>query len=296
MTVVMKIMGGLASQMHKYSIGRRIADQCKTNLLLDISWFDKHSSTDTHREFQLEKYKVRCAIANEDEISKVKSNYVQRKTTAAFGKFSINYSLLKKTHYIKNLSSKNISTLINPVYIEGEWFGSSQIKDIKKDLQKDFSLQLPLNSNAQELLDVIAGVNSVAIHIRRGDYESNPVTSKVHFLTDLKYYLAAITQCKLVLENPTFYVFSDDTKWVLDNFSKIDGNFYFIQNNEAYEDLHLIKNCKHQIISNSGFGWFGSWLNENPSKLTIAPKLWVKDLQLNASIQQELSDDKMVLM
>ena len=87
------------------------------------------------------------------------------------------------------------------------------------------------------------------------------------------------------ITNPHFFIFSDDQKWVKDNF-KIKYPIAFIDHNASkkdYEDLRLMSLCKHNIIANSSFSWWGAWLNSNPKKIVIAPKEWFADPSIDTS-------------
>jgi len=130
----------------------------------------------------------------------------------------------------------------------------------------------------------IKNKNSVAIHVRRGDYISNPIVNQQFGICSAEYYENAIRDILLKVEMPEFFVFSDDISWCKDNLNVKDINIQYITGFKDYEDLILISQCKHQIISNSTFGWWGAWLNQNPFKIVIAPKIWYIDPTLDTSM------------
>lgn len=292
----MKVMGGLASQMHKYAMGRLIADQHNVELLLDISWFEDNTDVDTKREFELDKFKARFSIASESDVCKLKSGFLRRRMSSISKRVGLNHNFLSKSHYVDGVTVGNVFAVEPPIYIEGEWFGAKYLDSNRERLVKDLSLSSPLDGDILMLLQEIISSESVAIHVRRGDFVSNPLASSFHYLTDLNYYKLAIQECISLLGDPRFFVFSDDPDWVERNFSVLEGDFTFVQPNQSYEDLELIKKCRHQIICNSGFGWFGAWLNQTENKINIAPKLWVKDLSLNNAITSDLINSGMVLI
>jgi hypothetical protein len=117
---------------------------------------------------------------------------------------------------------------------------------------------------------------SISVHIRRGDYVTDPTINKVHGTCSVPYYKIAINRFKTLFENPRFFIFSDDLKWVEDNLC-IENFSTFISHNgyiKDYEDLRLMSLCKHHIIANSSFSWWGAWLCENSNKIVLAPKKW----------------------
>lgn len=296
MTVIIKIMGGLASQMHKYAIGRAVADKSNCDLMLDLSWFNDQGEVDTKRAFHLDRYNVKYSIATAESIQKLKSNNFFYKLSSVARRVGLNISLLKKTHYVKDFGARNVLSLSEPIYIEGEWFGAVYFNGIRDVLLNDFTLKDSLRQNLRVVLKEVLSTESVAIHVRRGDYITNPAAASFHYLTGIDYYKSAVEHCMKVLENPVFFVFSDDPKWVIDAFSNLQGRFVYVTNNEPSEDLELIRTCRHQIICNSGFSWFGAWLNNYEGKINIAPKNWVRDIEFNDHIIKDLVKSKMIIL
>lgn len=126
----------------------------------------------------------------------------------------------------------------------------------------------------------IKNSNSVSLHIRRGDYVALSKSKKGHALCPISYYKKAIENIAQKIHNPRFFIFSDDIQWVKENLA-IKYNAEYIDFNRDYpeRDIILMKHCKHNIIANSSFSWWGAWLNENPNKIVIAPKRWMNNLE-----------------
>jgi hypothetical protein len=119
-------------------------------------------------------------------------------------------------------------------------------------------------------------VNAISLHVRRGDYANNPKTKATHGLCSLDYYQASVRQMAQKVARPHFFIFSDDMEWVQGNL-KIDFPCVFVEHNrgaESYNDMRLMSLCKHHIIANSSFSWWGAWLNPNMEKIVIAPRKW----------------------
>ena len=130
----------------------------------------------------------------------------------------------------------------------------------------------------QKILDLIHETNSVSLHVRRGDYVK---LQHIHGLCDLDYYAHAIRFITEHLTNPHFFIFSDDIQWVTNNL-KIGFSHTFVDINHGHDsawDMWLMANCKHNIIANSSFSWWGAWLNQNPNKIVVAPAQWFADGQ-----------------
>jgi hypothetical protein len=123
----------------------------------------------------------------------------------------------------------------------------------------------------------------VSLHIRRGDYVSNKSTLQFHGLLEMDYYLQAISQIKEKEKAIELFVFSDDLAWCQSHLN-LSEKIHFVDVNSKRDfhfDLFLMSHCKHNIIANSSFSWWGAWLNKNSEKIVIAPKKWLADTSVN---------------
>jgi len=118
--------------------------------------------------------------------------------------------------------------------------------------------------------------DSVSVHIRRSDYLPNTYKEQILESCSFDYYLDSAKRIVRDLKKPHFFIFADDILWVRDNF-KLPYPVTFVDHNGAdknYEDMRLMSLCKHNIIANSTFSWWGAWLNKNPNKKVFAPQKW----------------------
>ena len=118
---------------------------------------------------------------------------------------------------------------------------------------------------------------SVSLHIRRGDFLKK--NNQVHQVDLTNFYKKAINEISGNFDNPKFFIFSDDPKWVFKNFL-IKTNFRIVSNNKnnySYLDMYLMSLCKCNILANSTFSWWGAWLNNYSNKIILAPKTWFTD-------------------
>ena len=121
------------------------------------------------------------------------------------------------------------------------------------------------------------------MHVRRGDYVNSPNTKAIYTHCDIEYYKKGLEIITKKNDNVVLFIFSDDPTWVKENM-KFDFPTNYVDHNNAdfnYEDLRLMSLCKHNIIANSSFSWWGAWLNENPFKQVVSPKIWINDLTIN---------------
>jgi len=148
-----------------------------------------------------------------------------------------------------------------------------------------FNIDLLSDSN-KKILQTIKETNSISIHVRRGDYVEDKVTNAYHGVCNLEYYLEALKQLERRYDNLILFFFSDDIDWVKKKFSYLEQSKFFVENNineKNWIDMCLMSSCKHNIIANSSFSWWGAWLNSNASKTVFAPKKWNYNKELDIS-------------
>ncbi len=176
-----------------------------------------------------------------------------------------------------------------PTYISGFYQTEKYFKYIREDLLKDFTLKTPLNKKNQEILDKINSTESVSLHFRRGDYTKKNNQKTYGTFTEEYYQNAVKTIAEKTGKNLTLFVFSDDINWVKENVKFDYETVYVDVNNDkqGYFDLELMKHCKHNVIANSSFSWWGAWLNENENKIVVAPQKWIATLDSNYDIIPE---------
>lgn len=181
------------------------------------------------------------------------------------------YKTIKQEFPYSNL---NYDYKDNQVYFDGFWQNYSFVDSIQNELRKQFVFRLPQSGNYIQWRSKIKDCEAVSIHIRKGDY-LNKEFSDLNVIKTLDYYYKAIEIIHQSVNNTKFFIFTDDLKWVKANF-KLDGAEYVEGNsgNEAYLDMYLMSECKHNIICNSTFSWWGAYLNKNHNKIVIAPSEW----------------------
>lgn len=161
-------------------------------------------------------------------------------------------------------------------FIVGIWQVESYFKNIKSQIEKEFVFREPTDTKNLNLIKNIKKCESVSIHIRKGDYETRHWKNLLGFLDNTKYYNNAMSYVNKNIESPHFFIFSDDIKWAKNNFQL--SNCTYIDHNkgkQSYIDMYLMSCCKHNIIINSTFSWWGAWLNKNENKIVIMPDKWI---------------------
>jgi hypothetical protein len=274
--VIVKIQGGLGNQLFQYATGKAIALRNDFPLKLDLEWYHRNSD----RSFMLKRFNAQVDIASASEILKLKGA-----NDNMFLKGLRKLKLLRPAIMEDGPGGFNAS-LMNvkkPIYLNGYWQSPKYFESIANVLRADFTIR-SLNPSAEAYRKIIESGNSVALHVRRGDYVTNHAANSFHGVLPLTYYRRALDRLRLILPAFNLFVFSDDVKFARDAFSD-DSNIHFVAGNTDEEDLVLFSLCHHQITANSSFSWWGAWLNKNTEKKVFAPQQWFVDPGKNATSQ-----------
>jgi hypothetical protein len=284
--IIVYLNGGLGNQMFQYAFGKKIANKNNESLKLDIAEFSKIYIVETPRRYNLDIFNIEADIATAEDINKIKNRengLILKIAKLIFGnkKTAQENNIISEKHF--HFDSEALEIKDN-TYIRGYWQSEKYFEDIKDTIQKNFTIKIPPSNINKKTLEMIKKEISISIHIRRGDYVKDKKTSEYHGVCSLDYYNRAIKLIAKKINNPYFFVFSDDVGWAKKNL-KLKYPAYFANNDDKhnYEDLRLMQNCKHNIIANSSFSWWGAWLNQNPDKIIVAPKRWFNDPNIDTS-------------
>lgn len=186
--------------------------------------------------------------------------------------FFINMLGIHRCHF-GNYSDPSCS-LASTMVIFGQWIWKDMVMSIDEYLKTRIKVKTPLSESNASFLKQIETTNSVGVHIRRGDYVTLGLIA-----CNIKYYEACIEMMNDIEKDAVFFIFSDDIPWVKENL-KVNASLIFVDNNNpSPEDMRLLYNCNHFIMSNSTFSWWGAFLGNYPQKKVIVPLYWdVKDL------------------
>ena len=285
--IITHITAGMGNQMFMYAAGLAVSQRLHTELRLN-NWevrFNKSrpytlscfpNITERQASFW-EIWRLCPSMAVADLISYKpikKSDILRRIIRKIIIKFFPTHEIKSKTVYApvdSNIYSPAFNNITDNTYIRGFWESEKFFADIKDLIREKF--QFSAECFNPELLQKVQSCNSVALHVRRGDK-----TSWNNFTERTYYYLQnALPKIFTLVENPHFFVFSDDIDWCKENLPQIhEANYTFIEGQTPPQDMALMTICKNVIIAPSTFSWWGAWLNKNPDKIIIAPdiNLW----------------------
>lgn len=163
----------------------------------------------------------------------------------------------------------------------GTWQSQRYFEGAEKEVREFFTFkETLLNEKTRQLAVKLSQRNSVSLHIRRDDYLSTQYAKGFGGICTIAYYASAIEYVKSKVVHPCFYVFSDDLDWCREHLDVTDAVFVdWNRDDESWQDMYLMSRCKHNIIANSTFSWWGAWLNTNPNKIVVAPDKWWNGLK-----------------
>ena len=270
--VIVKLKGGLGNQLFQYAIGKFISLNFEMPLYFDLTSFN----SDILRTFSLNVFACEFGI------------YEPRMKKKRWNDF-LKYAFYRTPTIIVEENFKFDSTVFNRVksetMLDGYWQSEKYFESIRACILNEITIKSVSESYLSFRKQIVSANNAIFIHVRRGDYISNPETLKFHGVKELDYYKAALTKVKSSLNSLSFFIFSDDIEYVKNNFAWI-GEYTIIDGNlKDYEELMLMSECKHAIIANSSFSWWGAWLIKNPNKFVIAPERWFEDEAMHKQSQ-----------
>ena len=269
--IIVRMMGGLGNQMFQYALYRALFAHGK-EAAVDTSWFDFH---DVHNGLEIHTvFGLSLAMPPLDKLKALGEDmssifwravhkYIRHKPTfyAKYGVEAVGYF-----PEVFNFDEK---------YLSGYWQNERYFRGIADELRSFYSFPVLIEEKNVRAAEEMARAESVSVHVRLGDYQNEPLLQGI---CDEGYYARAIARVKEEVEHPRFFVFSNDLVWCRAYLDVEDAVFVdWNQAEKSYRDMQLMSLCKHHIVANSSFSWWGAWLAHSGG-LAIAPKSWMNDV------------------
>jgi len=312
--IIARIHGGLGNQMFQYAAGRSLAHRHNTSLKLDTR--ELVDSIGYHI-YGLRHFNIQEDIATTGDViryfpvegaKRASARLLgNRFTNALFRKvLKLNSDSLKRRYYHYDPDSSNDTKLVvksvlsqrffhfdpevldapDNVYITGSFISEKYFEDIEDIIRDELSFKTPQSKKDEDTNKMMADKESVSIHIRRGEVVQESQNQDIYNFIEAEYFNVCVDYVANHVQNPHFFVFSDDIEWVKKNFRvgypthyvdhNDDGVDYRVDAGSDFQDMRLMSECRHNIITNSSFSWWGAWLNRNPKKIVCAPKEFVR--------------------
>ncbi len=285
--IIIKLFGGLGNQLFQYALGRHLSIKSALPLLLDAE-----------SGFQNDFYKRTYSL----HVFHTQAKLLDTKTIRLLQRFQ---NPLGRREKLENWIDKHLKG-INPIFIyekhyqfdeailareikpmtyfSGYWQSEKYFKPIANVIRQDLIFKEDLSEKNLRIAEAIQSKNSVCLHVRRllgiADGKINQEGVKFHGSIDLPFYQKAMDLIAQRQENLHFYIFGDVIDWAKEHI-QLSFPCTFVEGNLDYQDLQLMRLCKHHIIPNSTFAWWSAWLNTYPQKIVIAPDAWFADKTVN---------------
>ena len=266
--IIVRLRGGLGNQLFQYASGKALAEHHRTELLLDLYTYTKHP----YRKFELSKFNIDAREATRAEVHHFTgSNPVIRYLNKRENYFRCPDVFVQPHYHFY----EDFFLLPPDIYLSGYWQSEKYFEAVSPLLKTQFIPRSPLDDKNAGLQKKMRTENSVSVHVRRGDYAAAATYSSFFGVLPASYYEKAIDRMRTEVIGANFYFFSDDPAWCRQTFSGLKAEFVdHNQGEDAYKDLLLMSSCRHHIIANSTFSWWGAWLNSDVNKKVIAPMQW----------------------
>lgn len=278
---IVKLKGGLGNQLFQYSFGRLIEEKYGEKVKYDLHQYK--TKFNEINNLKLNAFNVKIQAATSDELKKcykIRLNNIPHSFIYRL-KIILNKILSPSQYYFeKDRKYRDINKIISYNYFDGYWQCEKYFKDIRDILLEELTLR-HISSTSLLQIEKIRQENAVFIGIRRPySFESIQMKKELNKVgTNIEYYKKAVEYIRKRVESPVFYIFSNDIEWVKKNICINEKCVYRTKEMQTSdeEELIIMSECKHAIVSNSTFNWWGAWLIKNENKIVIAPPFWAKN-------------------
>lgn len=279
--IIVRLMGGLGNQLFQYAAARRLALERGAKLVLDLGWFEYEAAHyATPRSYELRRLELPAGVISLPPATVAR---LEKGLAARVGRWParrIRVPVLRQDPRSADIDPRILDAPAT-VLLVGYWQGERYFADRTETIRAE--IKFADQSDAwQEMLEAIRSATSVAVHVRRGDYVTVERTNDVHGALPVEYYREAIDLVCERVEASRVFVFSDDPQWAADHLSlPLPTTDVSVTGWTAADELGLMTACRHHVIANSSFSWWGAWLAEHPEQVVVAPKAWFRDPTLN---------------
>ncbi|MFC5863970.1 alpha-1,2-fucosyltransferase [Acidicapsa dinghuensis] len=274
MQIILRQISGLGNQLFQYAAGRYFAkrENASLHVAVDLRGSVSHGYA---RPFLLSNFSIQSHSRTLNWLDRLmlseRTSRINEILKRALGVQVVKEEFSHRYDFQPELRIEKGTKI---AYLAGYWQSYHYAMQVEKELRSEFEFRVPMTGKNAEISDRIQRANwPISLHIRRGDYT---LAAEGNIALPLSYYHRSMNFFRSQLNSPTFFVFSDDMKFARKHLSD-DNNIEFVDHNSdatAHEDLRLMSMCRHHVIANSTFSWWGAWLNRRHDKIVVAPKYW----------------------
>ena len=277
MQIVVRQISGLGNQFFQYAAGRFYAKRYGATMRMALDLPENAHSYGSPRPFLLDSFSIAepmSPLSHEDRLILTQSRTKQllsKLVQKMQGVQIFTEPFAQRYTFSPDLP---LHAGVRKLYLLGYWQTARMVDEVAQELRTALKFRTePAGKNAALIQKIRTSEVPISVHIRRGDYT---LSAEGNIALPFTYYERAIQHCKNTFYNPVFFIFSDDMDYARASMPSGVASVFVEHNSDAasQEDLRLMSTCRHHIIANSTFSWWGSWLNPDAGKLVIAPKFW----------------------
>ena len=259
--------GGLGNQLFQYAAARALAQRHGVPVQIDPHWFSHPLPGETRRNYELGAFRLTLNQASGSE--QLQWRLARSRLGRIFGPL-LPFAVLRERagQFDNRFSRAGPNT-----YLLGFWQSEQYFADIRPALLADLALASAPTQAEHDLMTDMEQSQSIAVHVRRGDYVTSASTHAFHGVCSVAYYQDAVAHIAARVQRPSIYVFSDDLNWCKANL-QFPHPTRFVAAASPHRELWLMSVCRHNVIANSSFSWWGAWLGSPEGRVVVAPRHW----------------------
>jgi hypothetical protein len=274
--IAVRLMGGLGNQMFQYAVARRIALERSTELVLDLGWFGRQAPQDTPRAYALD------VFVADDHVRRVAIDLPVPVNRLQAGIALVRERLHRGPRIVRQRGTGFDAQVLDApdgALLVGYFQSERYFGPVADAIRTDFALRAALSPAAEQVAEKIAAAGaSISLHVRRGDYVTNPNAKQFHGTLGSDHYRRALG--RIDRPDAQVFVFSDDPDWCAAELELGQPTTVLPRDGRsAAEDMVLMSRCDHHVIANSSFSWWGAWLDPRPEATVVAPARWALDAE-----------------
>lgn len=271
--IITRVVGGLGNQLFQYAAGRSLALANEVPLKFDLRDYARHPD----RRYVLDEFDVAGGIATPDETEEALRRRNDRRWRKRLQRLHVRPPG-GVTFFRERVPCFDpaVERLRAPAYLYGYWQSERYFSGIRSQIREDLHPRFEPGSEALRFASQVLSCVSVAVHVRRGDYVSNPQVRKRLVVCLPDYYRRASGLLASKEPDLHYFVFSDDLEWTREHLTFLDPATFVVLDSPRsdLEEFWIMSQCRHFVIANSTFSWWAAWLGEHPRKQVVAPERW----------------------
>lgn len=278
---IVRVKGGLGNQLFQYAFAKLLAQQTGEAVKIDMTAYE-HLLNDPVRMPRILKFNTALDTATDGDLRGIcRIPHTQPFTSTLYRLgVALEAAINPKYYFERDRGYRDPESLLKYGYYDGYWQSWRYVEKVMAAIRADFVPSMPLHDRTYRTMDAMERENSVFLGIRKGDYLASEKARRHFGELGQAYYEKAMKLVAGAVENPVFYVFSNDMDWVHKNISLSGYNVIYREKDDQvddFEEFMLMTACRHAIISNSTFHWWGAALNDRDGKIVVAPENWFAD-------------------